>query len=158
MSEASCESGGSFFKKHKASAGKARARAVHEGVGELRLHLSSVRLLADCRDDHVQRGSGTAAGDHYVRFHVAPSRDCAKLAPNALPPPGYSKLRRTHTVYQSSCPRFDARWHLPVYTFGSEIRLELVDAAPAFAAPHRTPYESLSKETTRTRARKARKA
>lgn len=83
---------------------------ISRGSGRLKLHLKSVRLA-----------NLSKVGDHYVRTHVAPSRDSPWLAGEGT--------RRTHTVYESSEPRFDVSWHLPLATFSSEVRLELVEAS-----------------------------
>ena len=77
-------------------------------IGHLTLKLEACSLIDE-----------TKVGDHYLRVHVCLSRD-AKTS---------TKTQRTHTVYQSSRPRFDATWHLPIETFASQIRVELVDAA-----------------------------
>ena len=79
-----------------------------EAIGAVTLKLRSCTLL-----------DASKVGDHYLRVHVRPSRD-VKTA---------TMTQRTHTVYQSSRPRFDATWYLPIETFASEVRVELVDAA-----------------------------
>ncbi|KAJ8608334.1 hypothetical protein CTAYLR_009420 [Chrysophaeum taylorii] len=83
------------------------------GIGELELRLTSL---------------ATKFGDHYVRTHVAPSREAPWLSEPSRGP-GYFGPLRTHTVYESAEPRFDATWVFPISTFSSEVRLELVDAA-----------------------------
>ncbi|KAJ8598191.1 hypothetical protein CTAYLR_005509 [Chrysophaeum taylorii] len=60
--------------------------------------------------------------------HVAPSREAPWLSEPSRGP-GYFGPLRTHTVYESAEPRFDATWVFPISTFSSEVRLELVDAA-----------------------------
>ena len=93
------------------------------GVGLLTLHLAGVRLARDDDDDDDAAAAKTKkAGDYYARLCLAPSRD-------APTPTDRHYAKRTHTVYETSDPTFDAKWQFLVESFGAEVRLELVDAA-----------------------------
>ncbi|KAJ1452725.1 hypothetical protein M885DRAFT_619701 [Pelagophyceae sp. CCMP2097] len=120
-----------------------KRRRRKDGVGDIRLHLVSVRLLERTRaspsDDATEAADEDIEelrGDHYVRVAVAPSRHAPRpdreRSSNEVDvedEASSKSWRRTHTVYQSSRPRFDCVWRLDVPTFAAEVRLELVDAA-----------------------------
>ncbi|KAH8066604.1 hypothetical protein JL722_1051 [Aureococcus anophagefferens] len=87
------------------------------GVGLLTLHLTGVRLARDDDDDDDAAAAKTKkAGDYYARLCLAPSRD-------APTPTDRHYAKRTHTVYETSDPTFDAKWQFLVESFGAEVRL-----------------------------------
>ncbi|KAH8072442.1 hypothetical protein JL721_3717 [Aureococcus anophagefferens] len=101
------------------------------GVGLLTLHLTGVRLARDDDDDDDAAAAKTKkAGDYYARLCLAPSRD-------APTPTDRHYAKRTHTVYETSDPTFDAKWQFLVESFGAEVRAGGLRREPTPPLAHR---------------------